>query len=388
MSSPATALTPVTTTSQRGMIDPLPQPMPQPKSPFDKAVRFLSYLYLRRIPVLIGVVLVVFPVLALSPQSPVSSLLQNLFFLSTAGMFWTTVVVLLVSWSMLLTSRVVTLNGEERFGLAQKYTSRQLAKLTRSFWLVLLVGFPTIIGPFTQSRDFDYKNDVWPHAAAVIAGFFCAYGIMFLALFLAVLIAPRRTQTSALTFPCFPFMRKLLEWANLQGLFPGRFLCIGLWIRARLPRSLWVGYICPRGFLWGGQWLSLMFSLATFAVYYAIDIYARVWLGETTGVPALVFVLLLLLNINWIFSALAFFLDRYRIPLLIPILLLCLVDSFIPASDHYYTVHRGVTVQPVSALDVLESRAKQKKPIVIIATAGGGIQAAAWTTQVLAGLRS
>ncbi len=387
MASPAGGPRVPTVRTGRGLTEPQPQPLSQPQSLFDKTARFMAYLYLRRIPILIGGTLVIFPIAALLPTSPVASLLQNLFFLTTTGMFWTTVVALLVSWSTLLTSRLVILNGEERFGLPQKYTSKELAKLNRSFWLVMVVSLPSIAGYFTQWHDFMYVwSDCLWRTLAVFAGFICAYCLIFLALFLAVWIAPKRTQTSVLTFPCPGFMRQWLSWANCHGLVPTQFLGLGLWVRSHWPRSLWLGYISPRGFLWGGQWLSLIFSFATLGVYFGIDIYTKARLGETTAVPALVFVLLLLLNLNWILSAMAFFLDRYRIPLLVPVLLLCAADSFFPASDHYYTVKRGVAVEPVRPADVLATRAKQSKPIVIITTAGGGIQAAAWTAQVLAGL--
>ena len=371
----------------RGLLEAQPPRPPQPTSLFDRAARLVAYVYLRRVPILISATMILVPVAALLPVSPVTPLLQNLFLVSATGIFWTTVVSLLVSWSALLTSRVVTLNGEERFGLPQKYTAWQLARLNRSFLLVMLVSLLVIGGYFTQWRDFYIRSsDLWRHLLAVAAGIVTAYLLIYVALFFAILIAPKRTQTSVLTFPCPPFMRRALEWANAHGVLPTTVLRVGLWIRAHVTRSLWGGYISSRGFLWGGQWVSLVFAVITLAVYLGIDFYTRVWLGETTAVPALVFVLLLLLNVNWILSAAAFFLDRYRIPLVIPILLLCVGDSFFPASDHYYTVKRGVAVEKVQPGDVLRARAKEHKPIVVIATAGGGIQAAAWTTQVLAGL--
>ncbi len=361
--------------------------MEPPKSGLDRFIRFVTYIYLRRVPILVGATLVLFPVAALLPFSPVSALLQNLFFLSTWGEFWVTTVTLLVAWSILLTNRIVVLNGEERFGVAQEYTAAELARFKSSFWLMILVALPNIFAPLTQKHDFGYGwGDLGWRLLAALAGFACAYLVLFLALFFAVWIAPKCTQTSVLTFPCPSFMHNWLDCANEHGLIPTGALNLGKWVRAHWPRSLWAGYISPDGFLWGGQWLALMFSLATLGVYFLIDILTRAWSGESTVVPALVFVLLLLLNINWIFSALAFFLDRYRVPLLIPVIVLCAVDALIPASDHYYTVSRGVTVEPVRPADILAARAAQNKPIVIIATAGGGIQAAAWTAQVLAGL--
>jgi hypothetical protein len=98
-------------------------------------------------------------------------------------------------------------------------------------------------------------------------------------------------------------------------------------------------------------------------------------------------VLFLLLNLNWILSFLTFFLDRFRIPLLVPLGILAVAGTYFPSSDRFYQIHSGVTVPAIHPYDALRQRVAGRKPIVIVATAGGGIQAAAWTTRVLTGLQ-
>jgi hypothetical protein len=64
-------------------------------------------------------------------------------------------------------------------------------------------------------------------------------------------------------------------------------------------------------------------------------------------------------------------------------------------SDHYYSVVRGVTIKAVTPGAVLTAprRTHPRAPghpkgrAVVVATAGGGIQAAAWTARVLTGLQ-
>jgi hypothetical protein len=141
---------------------------------------------------------------------------------------------------------------------------------------------------------------------------------------------------------------------------------------------------------WSGHWLAITFAGATFVVYYAIGIYKMAHLGEPTSIPALAFSLLLILNVNWILAFVTFFFDRFRVPLLAPLAVLAAFGTYAPSSDHYFQVQPGVTVSRISPADVLNGRYDPKdpnRPLIVITTAGGGIQAAAWTVRVLTGLQ-
>jgi predicted acylesterase/phospholipase RssA len=353
---------------------------------FERLVTWAAYIYLRRVPIVIGAMLALFPLAALLRGSPVRSLLQNLFLLTTEGTFWSTVAALVLSWSLLLTGRLVLLNGEERFSLPQRLSAAELT--WHSVFGIISVAFPLIIAPFTQHSDFRYTQAGWVwRVAAVLGGLLFAYLLAFVGLYAAVLLAPAGTQDAADTFPAPPVMRNWLHEANGHDILPVWFPRLCLWLRKRLPPGLWAGYLDPAsGLPWGGHWLGFMFFLATGCLYFGIDVYRRTYLGESTPIPALAFVLLLVLNVNWVLSFLAFLLDRYRIPLLVPLLILCILGSHAPSSDHYYAVQHGVVIDPICPEQVLDARSQQDKPIVVIATAGGGIQAATWTAQVLAGL--
>ena len=355
---------------------------------FENVVTFATYLYLLRVPLLIGLFLLFLPVVALWQGSPLVSLLQNLFWLTPENTFWCTVAALELSWSLLLTVRLILLNGADRFGVPQGISAAKLTR--RQFFVVVVVVLPLLVGPFTQYRDFDYKfPDLALRLTAVVGGFVAAYVLAFIALYAAVLLSPKGTQDLIHTFPVLPFMRRWLPWANDRDILPEWSSKLARWFRDYFPYGLWAGYLNPHnGLLWPGHWLALLFCLATVTLYVGIDLYRQTYLGETTPVPALAFLLLLFLNLNWILSVLAFFLDRYRIPLIVPIFILCVLGSHAPSSDHYYMVQHGVSIQPVHPHQVLSTRIQNKTPIVLIATAGGGIQAAAWTTQVLSGIES
>ncbi len=358
-----------------------------PNSLFAKVVVSAAYLYLRRVPILLGIILVFLPIVALLHTSPLVALLQNLFMLSVEGTFWCTVAALVLTWSLLLTERLVLLNGHQRFGLPQRLYAAKLS--WHSVIWVIGVALPLIIGPFTQAWDFRYSGAGWLwRVVAVVAGFVFAYFLAFAALYAAVLSAPARTQDAAESFPTPSFMRRLLRQANETDVLPASFYRFWRWIRGHLPEELWTGYLDATGLPWGGHWLAMMFFFVTACLYFGIDVYRRAYLGQSTPIPALAFVLLLLLNANWVLSFLSFLLDRYRIPLIVPIVILCIAGANAPSSDHYYAIQRGVTVQAVFPDDVLFARFQKNKPIVVVATAGGGIQAAMWTTQVLGGLEA
>jgi hypothetical protein len=355
----------------------------------DRLATTAAYLYLRRVPILIGAFIFVLPFVALWPKSPLTSLFQNLFMLGMAASFWCAIAVAVLSWSLLLTGRLVLINGKERFNTPQLAVAENLSG--RSLLTVLLVALPLILGPFTQRHDFGYTTgDLVKNGLSALAGLAAAYVLAFFALFVAVLGAAKGTQAAAVTFPGPKFLRGWLAWADQHvGLAEDFRLEIGSWVRRRLPRTLWEGYLDHKGFLLGGQWLALVFFFLTMVLYKVVDVYAEANLGGKYAVPALTFVILLLINVNWLFSALAFFLDRYRIPLLVPILAFCLLSGalFPSLSDHYYTtIPTAATPVPVTPAQVVEERMKQRKPIVVIVTAGGGIQSAAWTDQVMLGL--
>jgi hypothetical protein len=97
-------------------------------------------------------------------------------------------------------------------------------------------------------------------------------------------------------------------------------------------------------------------------------------------------VLLLLLLACWLLSGLSFYFDRFRVLVLVPLAGLLLFTSRFGQSDHaFHTVDRTA---PEVAIPNAETRfAAASDHVIAIAAAGGGIQAAAWTSQVLCGLR-
>lgn len=357
---------------------------------FVRLLRFARYAYLLRVPVIIATILFVFPFAALLPHSPLRILFQNLFLLDGGTRmwpwptFWSTMAALVLAWSILLTSRIVLLNCGDRFKIPSVMTAADLKGWP--VFAIVVLSLPTVLGQFTQQSDFRPNQPLCTQCILAIGvAAVGSYVLAYIALWCAVVLAPPRTQGSALTFPCPRLMKDWLTWADERHVLP-KGLHAGIWVREHLPCSLWSGYLASDGFLWSGHWLALLFSLATIAIYSFVGWRHGASFGKPSEVTALTFVLLLLLNVNLALAFSAFFLDRFRLPVLAPLILFAVVSGNVRSSDCYFHVVPLETGSAaVSPGQVLRTRAG--KPIVVIATAGGGIQAAAWTAQVLAGLQ-
>jgi hypothetical protein len=99
-------------------------------------------------------------------------------------------------------------------------------------------------------------------------------------------------------------------------------------------------------------------------LYFFIDWHHGKFVGEASGVTALTFILMLLLNANWFLASAEFFLDRFRIPVLVPLALLALISGNNRASDHYFHVETADTAANATGPgEILRVRMRQGKPI-------------------------
>src|SRR5262249_2328388 len=126
---------------------------------------------------------------------------------------------------------------------------------------------------------------------------------------------------------------------------------------------------------------ALIFLLISIAFYY--------FLHRSFSVP-ISYLLLLMVVATWALAALSFWLDFYRVPLLIPVGIWLLFAAHHPKTDHYYPILLSKPARDVNSTvgpaDVLTRAVERDEPIILVAAAGGGIQSAAWTAQVLTGI--
>lgn len=143
----------------------------------------------------------------------------------------------------------------------------------------------------------------------------------------------------------------------------------------------------------------LMLYTATFLTWYIVN-YAsatgeRPMPTETSPYLALFYTLLSLLLLLYFLPGFAFFWDRYRIP--VPLLIFGTMLVFYSAfgTDHFYKLNLSpegdTSYSPPDIIDVFRDwkfprGLDGKRTLVVVDASGGGIQASAWTAQVLVGL--
>ena len=169
-------------------------------------------------------------------------------------------------------------------------------------------------------------------------------------------------------------------WEAVEYL--ARFTVGGLRVVSNLSPQ---GYCDGRKLRARHEFAALQFTVSV--LFYAVlfVIHEATKHDEVPLIPTLCLVLVLITMIGWAFSALTFFFDRFHVPLLLIVGGYAVLMSGMPQSDHFYRA-KPLVSPPMAptASDLLARHAG--RPVILVATSGGGIQAEAWTARVLAGL--
>lgn len=216
-----------------------------------------------------------------------------------------------------------------------------------------------------------------------------ALGIGFWILTAALHYAIERCDaagTAARVFPSFGFLRwresSSRSWLwrfvdrNLQG----------------LPDRLTAGLV-SEGRLRSGHEVATIALLIQLIIYVVLGFALRPDRALPEHQPAtLYFAFFLIMLATWFFSGAAFFLDAVRLPVLSTLLILSILSGTIARTDHEFTVSATrphyLDVSPINVVRqwAIARQKASNAPVIVVATAGGGIRAAAWTAQVLTGL--
>ncbi|MDP6445441.1 MAG: hypothetical protein QF805_16700 [Pirellulaceae bacterium] len=383
----------------------------------------LRYIFLTRYSWLIGLLLVVLaPVsLRLFP-----ALLGNLFVIDLPEQiqqaswiaFWCAAVVM-------ETLRVTTWNAQHRFddyrAAAERFrTGWGLAPLTESTewhrrrhgWLTLVLGLVaagaiwfvlmeacvrnTAHDPSSTWVDSEQQQltGAGVSAAAWIAarrGLLVAVSIL-IALHAVVVIGheiwDRRVRRHAAVGAAHPIVTVSHRMFGLLDrlLGPGYFRCLQTDSAGRNWYRLAPGHV--------GLLLTTIAFLTWYLVSYLLAAGDQPMPTESSRYPALFYGLLAILLTAHLLAGAAFYFDRYRVPVVLVMaggMLLCY--SFFD-TDHYYELNplprREMAHRASSWDEVIEEReiphSRQGRTLVVVDASGGGIQASAWTAQVLTGL--
>ena len=396
-----------------------------------KTAQILQGIYLLRVPIITLLLLWALPIFALGKGR---SYLGNLFIdLEGMDLLFVTVVALLASFSAVAAINAILVNGHERFGIplgkfyggpfhllaflapyptisailrnsAHQHTGGGLLwvglgifmALVVTFWIrrVQNVGWERKLeeDPDWETRNLIYPFpltsedwSLWEKVAAHITDSRPNRGdrvrltplwdlFSFLARLLGASLVGKRLYRAAPKSSC-PSPPRTGPISHLKSTMP-------------LPGYVYRPGGSPRGpgpFYSAHTYLALL-TLVLLVVWAALFLWPIV-VASSTPPPPLVFLVVSLWIVCLLLAALAFFVDVTRTPVLTTLGIWAFVFSY-SFSDYHYETFVSKPSSSVEAGLSPESIlwARRDRPVVLVAAAGGGIQAAAWTTKVLSEL--
>lgn len=337
-------------------------------------VRWVQYVYFLRIPILVTLL---FVVLALGDATSPG------FSKATRGIFdvenWTELVVgstmaLLLSWSAMIACRIQIAYGDIRFNVLPPAAIKVRAQV--NWWSIAFWALPgcIVIARMVAVAQFGR------HTARTLAG---AAGAPIALVLLCIAdwwrLRERGTDDDPDHAFVFPFGQKVKNSPLISNT---------RWFQAVLK---WFG----EGYWEEGQKrarsghiLAMAMLMVLLVLYAAGGVILRPSWGHLRWVPVVYFLLLIGALLIWIGAGLSFWLDRFRVPVVISVLTVLTILNSVRDSDHYYVAEKKTSAQTLQSPqdflnDWLERHKNDHDPLVIVDAAGGGIQAAAWTAEVL-----
>jgi hypothetical protein len=321
-----------------------------------------------------------------------------------------------LAWTIMVTCRLVLVYGPDRFAhesltrttpnapaqelvtahsdTVDRHTPNGLGQAGESF-KVRPVGIRTVIGfgllalPLVIVLHIGTRepHGVWKVIAALL-GLTFAVAVLALTASLHFAIEDQNGTTAESVFPSFGFLQKRPRpkqtwfWE-----FVGRQL-------ERLGPDLTAGILRDGKRLRSGHEMAAIALGVFLAFYVGIGAaFSPAWSNPERQPAALFFLMLVITIFTWLLSGTAFFLDRTRLPVFGTLLVVSLLTGFVK-TDHEFAVMapRFRDTKPLRPSHVIDhwkyARGKQNdKIITIVATAGGGIRAAAWTAEVMTRLQ-
>ncbi len=341
--------------------------------PLQSVVLWIEYGYLLRFQIIAALLLVLALPLA---YAFVPSLFVGLFdgrgFRSFLFVVWAA---FQLAWSIMVTCRLVLVYGPDRFVRATSIQPRLVG--TRMVAGYGLLAVPLVAVLFIGSA----KPSAPLKILAAFLGLLFAVGVLALTASLHFAIEDPAGHSAETIFPSFGFLERT---ATPKSAF---WKLIGSWL-GRLPQDLTVGILDGTRLRSGHEMAGI--ALAVFFGFYVLlgIFFSPAWSSPERQPAALFFLLVLLTILTWFFSGAAFFLDRIRLPVLTTLLAASLLIG-VETTDHEFVVEDKKVVDSggLRPVDVIRAwkreRGQKSDTAVIVATAGGGIRAAAWTAEVM-----
>jgi hypothetical protein len=363
---------------------------------FGSLVRSIEYAYFMRFQLIAGFILAI--ALPLSFHL-VPSIFIGLFdgrgFWSFAFIVWAA---FQLAWTVMVTCRMVLVYGPDRFSCAEEQGAENVVtaqqgvserhRIARPVGKGTVISFGLLAVPLAivlWIGSSELHRGI--KAGATLLGLVAALCVLALTAWLHFAIEDTDGNSAELVFPSFGFLKKKSRRE------PWRAWRLAAWALSPLGRRLTAG-ILDGNRLRSGHEMSAI-ALIIFLIFaIAVGIAFSPAYSTPERQPAALFFLLFLLTIfTWFLSGAAFFLDKTRLPIFTTLLAASLLTGFL-GTDHKFVVRlegpeSAGTLTPPDVIRDWEKgpRGKKSKTITVVATAGGGIRAAAWTAEVMTRLQ-
>ncbi len=370
---------------------------------------FLILIYMVRVPIIALASMIGLGVLA---NTIAASVFANLFDQGTS--FWGVCAVCFCGFLLSAVSIVCINNvlnyGAERCGDDLIAINNHSPQGVRTGWIVFALGAaPSFVFAgfvWTHTTQLDALSKLEPTALALAFTFLAGIIAKVAQLSLWDGADSKQLFPPDLVIPLYPYMHDFVFYRRLANWAPARGINNWLqpWMR-RLANRVGPGYFhedaCdPPTLQWNSGHIYVIGIYAiTFLLWFVFGKCKQLALehGDVSGIvfflgalPPLAWVMILFMVASMTLAGMAFFLDRYRIPFLWLLACLAFVTGLTSKSDHFFAVQklpRNEIGSYWTPGQILKSRiARGGKRFVVVSTAGGGIQAAAWTAKVLDGL--
>jgi hypothetical protein len=325
------------------------------RSRFATFLSLFPHLYALRVPIALTLLLAFLPALAFATGA--RPMLAGLYDVAPSGMLVLTLLNFMAAWTLLLTSWMILAYAPVRLRCAALFDAPPQPPRGWFVWSPVL-ALPNIIAAIVYSRSAS-RAALLPLVLWSIAGV-----IISVALLWSIRGTARQMRGRRL-----PFAAIVARWLYEN---PS--------VGAGYVRQTANGAAFRRGH--GTAALVAVFAFALWAVtgWFTFN----VDLGYPKWVFTLSYVVMLILLLCATLPGVTFLFDRYRIPVIVPIVALPFVAGQCTRSDHFYELQPVESIQPASAGETLGAAGRHNA--IVVAINGGGIQAAAWAAQVLTGL--
>ncbi len=382
----------------------------------------LTLIVLLRFSIACGLVLVAVPFVA---RGPARALLGNLFELGFRGTVVVSMIGLVTAWTVLVTGQLTYRYGPLRADLCPR--PRFGPAFERFFvrwrWLLALLLITPMLGAVVAARGSATSSLV--QLPAVLAGILAGFALLVGASIVELWLAPaRRARTGG---DLAPRISGLLPRLPLSAENQRIFALVArrappIWVLsvrdafARLARWLGPGYLDRRRRLLPGHLVGSSLLLVSTLVYFLLGVIQypghQLHAGEVranllafpdlpspglelTGleapvVPALAYLLQLILVFALLLPAVGFYFDRLRLPVVSLLMLGSILSITISRGQHFFAI---APLAGERTPELCKRSDEELLPellfygpgpaVVAVAAAGGGITSAAWTAEVL-----